>query len=306
MKLIFARSIAPAASLFAKGARAVGMLILASGFLAVPTLISSTSNAQNSRIDKSMASLKEKTAKLGAPRIEGQDPVGGRDAPALYFGSSKMNNDFSIVDKVADEDSRGMTATLFVKGDDDEFIRVSTNVPKPDGSGRAIGTILAGPALEAIKAGKTYYGKVPILGTPYVTGYEPITNESGETIGIYYVGYTQDDLLARVEGRLAYAKTLLGVTDDQATVWKAYEDASRANVKKMREAHNTMMNAEQSGTTIDRMRAQTAMMEARLEARKALEPVTEDLYKALTPEQKQRADVVFLLLGKTGTGIEEF
>jgi Cache 3/Cache 2 fusion domain len=43
---------------------------------------------------------------------------------------------------------------------------VSTSVPKPDGSGRAIGTVLAGPALESIKAGKNYYGEVPILGTP--------------------------------------------------------------------------------------------------------------------------------------------
>ncbi len=46
-----------------------------------------------------------------------------------------------------------MTATLFAK-DGGEYVRVSTNAPKPDGSGRAVGTVLAGPALEAIKAGK--------------------------------------------------------------------------------------------------------------------------------------------------------
>jgi hypothetical protein len=40
----------------------------------------------------------------------------------------------------------------------------------------------AGPALEAIKAGKAYYGEVPILGTPYITGYEPIKNSSGAQI----------------------------------------------------------------------------------------------------------------------------
>ena len=81
-----------------------------------------------------------------------------------------------------------MTATLFVKGGD-EYIRVSTSVPKADGSGRAIGTVLAGPALKLIKAGKAYYGEVPILGTPYITGYEPIKDSSGAEIGIYYVGY---------------------------------------------------------------------------------------------------------------------
>ena len=81
-----------------------------------------------------------------------------------------------------------MTATLFVKGGD-EYIRVSTSVPKPDGSGRAIGTVLAGPALASINAGKAYYGEVSILGTPYIAGYEPIKDSSGAEIGAYYVGY---------------------------------------------------------------------------------------------------------------------
>jgi Cache 3/Cache 2 fusion domain/LTXXQ motif family protein len=277
-------------------------ILLAVGFLAIPVLIPSVGNAQDARVAKSMAALKDKTAKLGAPKIEGTEAVGGKEAPALYFGSAKMNNNFTIVDEIAKEDGRGMTATLFVKGGD-EYIRVATNVPKPDGSGRAIGTVLAGPALEAIQAGKAYYGKAPILGTPYITGYEPIKDASGAIIGVYYVGYSQSDLDARVEGRLAYAKTLLGITDDQASAWKAYEDVSRTNVKSLQAAHQAMMAAEQSGSAIDRMHAQTGEMQARLDARKALQPVTESLYNVLTPEQRERADAVLLLLGSSG-GIE--
>ena len=140
------------------------------------------------KVTKSMETLKAMTATLGAPKLEGKEAVGGKDAPALYFGTTKINNNFDIVDAVGKEDGKGMTATLFVKGGD-EYIRVSTSVPKPDGSGRAIGTVLAGPALELIKAGKAYYGEVPILGTPYITGYEPIKDSSGTEIGIYYVGY---------------------------------------------------------------------------------------------------------------------
>jgi hypothetical protein len=49
--------------------------------------------------------------------------------------------------------------------------------------------VLDGPALEAIKQGKAFYGDVPILGVPYTTAYEPIKSSSGETIGVYYVGY---------------------------------------------------------------------------------------------------------------------
>lgn len=81
--------------------------------------------------------------------------------------------------------------------DADDYIRVSTSVLKPDGSGRAIGIVSAELALERIKAGKAYYGKVPILCTPYMTGCEPIKDSSGNQIGIYYVGYEQD-----VDGRM--------------------------------------------------------------------------------------------------------
>jgi hypothetical protein len=163
--------------------------ILAAGcFIATSVVMPSIGNAQaDPRVAKSMATLKAMTAKLGAPKVDGKEAVGGTDAPALYFGTTKFNNNFAIVDDVAKEDGKGMTATLFVKGGDD-YIRVATNVKKDDGS-RAIGTKLAGPALESIKAGKAHYGEVPILGKPYMTGYEPIKDGSGAIIGIWYVGY---------------------------------------------------------------------------------------------------------------------
>jgi Cache 3/Cache 2 fusion domain len=165
----------------------LSLLLVAGCLFAI--LMSGAGYAQTDpRVAKSMEALKAKAEKLGAPKVEGNEAVGGKDAPALYFGPTKINNNFDIVDAIGKEDGQGMTATLFVKGGD-EFIRVSTSVPKPDGSGRAIGTVLAGPALESIKVGKAHYGEVPILGTPYMTGYEPIKDASGATIGVYYVGY---------------------------------------------------------------------------------------------------------------------
>jgi hypothetical protein len=167
----------------------VGFLAIGFCFAACTAMMPRTAHAQtDARITKSMDSLKAMTAKLGAPKIEGKEAVGGKEAPALYFGTTKVNNNFNIVDAVGKEDGKGMTATLFAKSGD-EYIRVSTSVPKADGTGRAVGTVLAGPALEAIKAGKAYFGEVPILGTPYITGYEPIKDSSGAQIGVYYVGY---------------------------------------------------------------------------------------------------------------------
>ena len=69
--------------------------------------------AQADKVKTSMAALMAKTGALGAPKIEGVEPVGGKEAPALYFGSTKMNNSFDLVDAVAKE--QGGVVTLFVQ-----------------------------------------------------------------------------------------------------------------------------------------------------------------------------------------------
>jgi Cache 3/Cache 2 fusion domain len=172
----------------ARSSLVVGIIALAVGLFATSLLMPIACNAQDARVVKSMEALKADTAKLGAPKIEGTDVVGGKVAPALYFGSTKMNNNFAVVDEVAKGGGKGMAATLLVKSDGD-FIRVATNVQNPDGSGRAIGTVLASPALDSIKSGKAFFGEVPILGTRYIADYEPIKDASGAVIGAYFVGY---------------------------------------------------------------------------------------------------------------------
>ena len=189
MKPIILSLIAASAAVrpLAKKVLVVGMLVLAVGVLATPMLMPSAGNAQEVRVVKSMAALKNETAKLGAPKIEGKDEVGGKDAPALYFGTTKMNNSLDVVDAVVKED--GGAATLFVKAGD-EYVRIATTVKKDDGS-RAMGTILdaKSPALAMINKGEAYYGDATILGKSYITGYEPIKDASGNVIGIYFVGY---------------------------------------------------------------------------------------------------------------------
>ena len=163
-------------------------LLAAGCFVATSTLMTSPGNAQaDPKVAKAMTILKAETAKLGAPKVEGTDQTADKTTPGLYFGSTKVNNDFTIVDKVKAE--AGGTATLFVKSGDD-YVRVSTNVP---GSvrGRALGTILdpKGKAIVNINKGEAFYGEVDILGKLYVTGYDPIKDASGKVIGIWYVGY---------------------------------------------------------------------------------------------------------------------
>jgi hypothetical protein len=73
-------------SLFAK--KALVVLVIAIGFPGSLMLMAGAANAQDPRSATSMAALKDKTAKLGAPKIEGQEEVGGKSVPVLYFGST--------------------------------------------------------------------------------------------------------------------------------------------------------------------------------------------------------------------------
>jgi len=163
--------------------------VLAAGcIMATSLLFPSAANAQaDPKVAKAMAMLKSETDKLGAPKVDGTDAVAGKTVPALYFGTIKMNNYFTVVDNVVK--SVGGTATLFVKSGD-EYVRVATNVKKDDGT-RAIGTILdpKGKAIVAINKNEAFYGEVTILDKPYITGYEPIHDAAKNVIGIYYVGY---------------------------------------------------------------------------------------------------------------------
>jgi hypothetical protein len=143
--------------------------------------------AQDAKVATAMQLLESKANKLGQPKIEGTDPVAGKQVPAIYFGSTKINNNFDLVDDVVKQ-AQG-TATIFVKNGD-EYVRVATNVKKDDGS-RAVGTVLdpKGKVIQSISKGEPFYGEADILGKPYITGYKPIRDSSQKVIGIYYVGY---------------------------------------------------------------------------------------------------------------------
>ncbi|OYV39100.1 MAG: hypothetical protein B7Z83_02925, partial [Thiomonas sp. 20-64-5] len=146
-----------------------------------------TKNLLEEQVHGSMRLLTERGAQLGAPTLGGPVDLGGKMLPDLQFGKTSEVNQFGLVDGVTQ--LFGGTATLFVRSGDD-FVRVSTNVKKPDGT-RAIGTLLdpKGKVIADIRNGKAFYGAVQILGNPYITGYEPMRDASGKIIGIWYVGY---------------------------------------------------------------------------------------------------------------------
>jgi methyl-accepting chemotaxis protein len=167
------------------------------------------------RVKSSLNLITERGAQLGSPRIDGSEPVAGTVTPALFLGNTLINNNYDLVDGVTA--IMGGTATLFVK-DGRDFVRVSTNVKKQDGS-RATGTKLNlnGAAGKAILRGEDYFGQVEILGNPYLTAYRPMRNRANEVVGIWYVGYSAD--LSELGSAIASARLLdngfVGLVDDQ-------------------------------------------------------------------------------------------
>ena len=93
-----------------------------------------------------------------------------------------------------------------------------------------------------------------------------------------------------MEGRLAYIKADLEITDAQMAAWDAYADSVRARHATMEGMPAEMMKAKESGSALQRLDARIKAMESKVEGLKALKPVTEGLYAVLSDEQKKKAD----------------
>ncbi|MGB5949966.1 MAG: Spy/CpxP family protein refolding chaperone [Parvibaculum sp.] len=115
----------------------------------------------------------------------------------------------------------------------------------------------------------------------------------------YRAGSDGADIDSYVEGRLAFLKAELKITDAQGAAWNAYADAQRANAQVMASMHKQMFEALRSNdrSAVNFFDLHIRMMKSRLAALEALKPATEGLYKVLSAEQKQRADDLLPFMG---------
>ncbi len=101
---------------------------------------------------------------------------------------------------------------------------------------------------------------------------------------------------AMADGRLAYLKTELDLTEAQMPAWNGYADAVKANMANMQDMRSDMMMAMQgseggnSASMSQMMDARITGMEAMLNAMKTVRPASEALYEVLNDGQKQKAD----------------
>jgi len=104
------------------------------------------------------------------------------------------------------------------------------------------------------------------------------------------MGARQARMAAVVDGRLAYLKGELGITDAQKDAWEAYAKAVHDRVDQMQDLHRTMWETMQKGGALERMDARIKGMQAMVDAMSAVKPAIETLYGTLSDEQKKIAD----------------
>jgi hypothetical protein len=95
---------------------------------------------------------------------------------------------------------------------------------------------------------------------------------------------------ARVEGRLAFLKTELGITPAQEPAWEAFAATVRAQTEGMAERKRGPRGEGAAQTAPERIDRHLAHMEERLERMQVIAAAAKDLYAQLGDEQKAKAD----------------
>lgn len=102
---------------------------------------------------------------------------------------------------------------------------------------------------------------------------------------------------AFAEGRIAFLKAELGITDAQKAVWDAYADAVKSNLESMQGMWQGMKSVAEAKSPVERLDARVAAMESRLAVLKEIRPSLANLYAALTAEQQKKADDLLTGIG---------
>ncbi|KYG24842.1 hypothetical protein SE92_04760 [Bradyrhizobium sp. AT1] len=103
------------------------------------------------------------------------------------------------------------------------------------------------------------------------------------------------DVTERLEGRIAFLKAELQISDKQATDWNGVAEALRSSRQHLLEARKIMAMDDRLGSA-DRLEHYERHLSERLEALKAARLAFTRLYASLNESQKQTADSILLPL----------
>lgn len=98
-----------------------------------------------------------------------------------------------------------------------------------------------------------------------------------------------------IEGRLAFIKAELKITDAQSAPWNAFADAVRENANAMADTHAAMMSGASAAQTLpERLAFAQQAMAAHLDGLTKTSAALDKLYEALGPDQKKVADEIVI------------
>lgn len=121
-------------------------------------------------------------------------------------------------------------------------------------------------------------GKMPMMEMMQMMG---MMRQSGGGMGMATID--------RVEGRIAFLRAELKITDAQNAAWNAFADALRTNAKSLGEVRSSMMAGAKQNLT-DRLALQEKWLAARLEGTRAMKAALTNLVDTLSDDQKKTAD----------------
>ena len=90
---------------------------------------------------------------------------------------------------------------------DGDFERITTSLKNAQGE-RVMGTKLGKqhPAFATVSSGQPYAGRAVLFGRPYMTYYDPIKSDSGQLVGLLFVGFDLDAFDKAMDKMAAGAK----------------------------------------------------------------------------------------------------
>jgi LTXXQ motif family protein len=141
-------------------------------------------------------------------------------------------------------------------------------------------------------------GNMPMMGM--MNDMKNMMKKMGVMQEMGMMGHGMDGMstIDHIEGRIAFLRTELKVTDAQAAAWNGFADALRANAKKLADVRASMMSGvggaqAQASTLADRLDLQEKWLLARLDGTRMMKSAFVKLNETLSDDQKKTANDLF-------------
>ena len=157
-------------------------------------------------------------------------------------------------------------------------------------------TLAAGP-INAQQRDEQHHPAPASAATPgtMMSAGMPMTGMARMMFGQEGMGGMMAAMTEHIEGRLAFLKTELKITEAQLPLWNAFAEAARGNAKAVEDVmQGGIVGSSQSAALPAKLALREKMMTVHLEALRKLKAALDPLYAALSTEQKKTADTLVL------------